>query len=183
MNKQIEAGVASEDGHEVLTRPRNSVFIEKSSVARQKMDEGIKIGRIHELLELQTTQEFGRMFIDEGKSRYVSHTIWTILNKQVDDIQGILAGIFYQGSDNASPESNPVPAMENQDHRSFILGYSPSRVNLRPLHSFPFEIPSYCKCTPRMSIQLSRFCTSRRWRTRLEKLGIAWIRYQAVQRP
>lgn len=140
LSGQVEGDGAAEDGHHTPIIPRNSDSNgEKSYAVSPKMDEGTK-GLISEAMESQTGKQFGRLVVDEGKRRYVFNAFWTILRKEVDHIQGILSEALFEGSESLVPESTLAAAVENQDHRSFILGYSSLQVSLRPpIASSPFS--------------------------------------------
>lgn len=46
------------------------------------------------------------------------------------------------GDDDDSPETQDFSPAEN-DHQSFVFGYSSSNVELRPLHPLPSQLPFY----------------------------------------
>lgn len=143
LSGQVEGGGAAEDGHHTPIIPRNSDSNgEKSYAVSPKMDEGTK-GLISEAMESQTGKQFGRLVVDEGKRQYVPNAFWTILRKEVEDIQGVLSEVLFEGSESLVPESTLAAAVENQDHRSFILGYGSLQVSLRPLHPLPSQISFY----------------------------------------
>lgn len=45
----------------------------------------------------------------------------------------------------ASPESDDYNTSMENDHQSFVLGYSSSDVDLKPLHPLPSQLPFYCQ--------------------------------------
>ncbi|KAI9885577.1 MAG: Exosome non-catalytic core component [Watsoniomyces obsoletus] len=86
-------------------------------------------------------KEFGRLLIEEGKSRYGSSSLWASLSEQVEDIKEILRGSSDEDDDDVSPESGP-PALSCV-HNGFIFGYSSLVVDMRRLHPDPELIPFY----------------------------------------
>lgn len=144
--EELSGQVEGEDGGQASASSRASDGDKNSndkSAVRLVMSGGGTVGRVSGPLDSLVDKEFGRLVIDEGKSRYVSNTFWASLSEEVDDIKGILEDAVSDESDNPYPESNFAAGWDSQDHQSFILGYSSSSVNLRPLHPLPSQIPFY----------------------------------------
>jgi Fungal specific transcription factor domain len=83
----------------------------------------------------------GRLVLDEGKSRYVASPFWASINDEVEEIREMLDDQeFDSDSDTPIP---PSDAVTEPNHQSFIMGYSSSDVDLKPLHPLPSQIPFY----------------------------------------
>jgi len=85
---------------------------------------------------------FGRLVVNEGKSRYINNSFWANLSNEVEDLKGILN----QSSDEednltSSPGSN-APAVPS-NHHGFIFGLSSQSVDLLNLHPLPGQIADY----------------------------------------
>lgn len=82
---------------------------------------------------------FGRLVVNEGKSRYINNSFWANLSNEVEDLKGILN----QSSDEedaASPGSQPhVPST----HHGFVFGFSSQNVDILSLHPLPNQIAEY----------------------------------------
>nr|POF17513.1 bikaverin cluster transcription factor bik5 [Quercus suber] len=82
---------------------------------------------------------FGRLVINEGKSRYINNTFWASLSNEVEDLKGILN----QSSDEedaGSPESTTVVP---PNHQGWTFGFSSHSVDMLSLHPLPTQIESY----------------------------------------
>jgi hypothetical protein len=83
----------------------------------------------------------GRLVVEEGKSRYVASPFWASINDEVEEIRDMLEDQeFDSDSDTPIP---PSDAITQPNHQSFIMGYSSSDVDLKPLHPLPSQIPFY----------------------------------------
>lgn len=83
----------------------------------------------------------GRLVVDEGKSRYVSHPFWSQITDEVEEIRGMLANQDFE-SDSDTPIL-PNDVVTESNHQSFIMGYNSSDVNIKALHPLPSQIPFY----------------------------------------
>ncbi|KAL0256577.1 hypothetical protein SLS55_008972 [Diplodia seriata] len=93
---------------------------------------------------------FGRLVVDEGRSRYINSSFWASLNnevnrivaqelgvsgyslsalEQVEDIKELLTHDSDEDEDQASPESFTSTA-----HQGFLFGYSSTNVDMLALH-------------------------------------------------
>ena len=82
---------------------------------------------------------FGRLVINEGKSRYINNSFWANLSNEVEDLKGILN----QSSDEedaGSPNSNPN---FDTNHQGWVFGFSSQNVDLLSLHPLPNQIAKY----------------------------------------
>ncbi|KAJ6144381.1 hypothetical protein N7470_008276 [Penicillium chermesinum] len=73
--------------------------------------------------------EFGRLVIDEGKSRYVSNRLWASLGDEIEELQDILDPSESEGEDYPSPESS-----QSGSHDSFLFGFYSVAHSLREYH-------------------------------------------------
>lgn len=86
--------------------------------------------------------KFGRLVVNEGKSRYINNSFWASLSNEVEDLKGILN----QSSDEednltSSPGSNVQHPPST--HHGFIFGFSSQNVDLLSLHPLPGQISEY----------------------------------------
>lgn len=90
---------------------------------------------------LEPNRGAGRLVLEEGKSRYVASPFWASINDEVEEIREMLDDQeFDSDSDTPIP---PSDAVTQPNHQSFIMGYSSSDVDLKPLHPLPSQIPFY----------------------------------------
>ncbi|KAK8166548.1 fungal-specific transcription factor domain-containing protein [Phyllosticta citrichinensis] len=80
---------------------------------------------------------FGRLVVDEGKSRYINSSFWANLDNEVEDIKALLSHSSEDEEDFPSPDSSP-----SNDNQSYIFGYRSTNVDLAPMHPPPdiFEL-------------------------------------------
>ncbi|KAL5430514.1 hypothetical protein PMIN06_012527 [Paraphaeosphaeria minitans] len=74
---------------------------------------------------------FGRLVVDEGRSRYINNSFWASLNNEVEDLKSIL---IEQSDDEDEPDSEPTFSAQ---HQGFIFGYSSTSVDMLSLHPSP----------------------------------------------
>ena len=84
---------------------------------------------------------FGRLVINEGKSRYINNSFWANLSNEVEDLKGILN----QSSDDedAGPTSPGLNTHMAGNHHGWVFGFSSQNVDLISLHPLPGQIHSY----------------------------------------
>ena len=86
--------------------------------------------------------KFGRLVVNEGKSRYINNSFWANLSNEVEDLKGILN----QSSDDEDLDSSPgatnhaAPAVA---HQGYVFGFSSANVDMLSLHPLPGQIPIY----------------------------------------
>lgn len=85
-------------------------------------------------------KEFGRLVVDEGRSRYVSNKFWASLSEEVTELQGILDDPSEEEED--YPVSNPS-SIDSADHQGFIFGFSSTALSLRRFHPPSEQTPVY----------------------------------------
>lgn len=95
---------------------------------------------IHETTQGDFEHRFGRLIINEGKSRYINNSFWASLSGEVEDLKGILN----QSSDDEdavqSPGSNSTGGVT---HQGWIFGFNSQNVDLLSLHPLPNQIAEY----------------------------------------
>lgn len=81
---------------------------------------------------------FGRLVVDEGRSRYINNSFWASLNNEVEDLKSILID---PSEDEAESDSSPATSHSYTSHQSFIFGYSSTSVDMFSLHPPADQIP------------------------------------------
>jgi hypothetical protein len=81
---------------------------------------------------------FGRLVINEGRSRYVNNSFWANLSNEVEDLKGILN----QDTDDEADDPSPDDSLPNQ-HHGWIFSFSSQTVDLLSLHPIAGHIESY----------------------------------------
>ncbi|KAF2638808.1 hypothetical protein P280DRAFT_470847 [Massarina eburnea CBS 473.64] len=71
---------------------------------------------------------FGRLVVDQGRSRYINNSFWASLNNEVEDLKSIL---IEHGSEEDTHDS---PDTSTSQQSGFIFGYSSSNVDMLSLH-------------------------------------------------
>ncbi|WPG98895.1 Bikaverin cluster transcription factor bik5 [Acrodontium crateriforme] len=84
-------------------------------------------------------QRFGRLVINEGRSRYVNNSFWASLSNEVEDLKGILNQSSDE-EDTGSPNSNPNSGIV---HQGWMFGYSSQSIDMLNLHPLPSQIEIY----------------------------------------
>ncbi|THC93807.1 hypothetical protein EYZ11_006725 [Aspergillus tanneri] len=82
--------------------------------------------------------EFGRLVIEEGRSRYVSNRLWASLGDEVEELQDILDPSSSDEEDYPSPESSSTLST---NHDGFLFGFYSLSHSLRSFHPPPSKIP------------------------------------------
>ncbi|KAI4709749.1 hypothetical protein J4E89_005766 [Alternaria sp. Ai002NY15] len=72
---------------------------------------------------------FGRLVVENGRSRYINNSFWASLNNEVEDLKAILIENDDDEDDAQSPESSNMSSAQG-----FIFGYSSSNVDMHALH-------------------------------------------------
>ncbi|MCJ1438705.1 hypothetical protein MMC27_008095 [Xylographa pallens] len=88
-------------------------------------------------------KEMGRLFVGDGKSRYVSNSFWANLTTEVAEMHNIIVDSSEEEDDYSTPELNPSSSHSRQNHTTFIFGYSSTMITLRILHPMKDQIPIY----------------------------------------
>ena len=85
-------------------------------------------------------KEFGRLVVDEGRSRYVSNNFWASLSEEVAELQDILDDPTDEEDEYPSPDSAPSTYA---NHQGFIFSFSSTLLSLHKFHPPPEQIPVY----------------------------------------
>ncbi|KAJ5824103.1 Transcription factor [Penicillium robsamsonii] len=79
--------------------------------------------------------EFGRLVIDEGRSRYVSNRLWASLGDEIEELQDLLDHSSSEEDDTPSPESS-----HSGSHDGFLFGFYSLSQSLREFHPSIFKV-------------------------------------------
>ena len=85
-------------------------------------------------------KEFGRLKVENGKSRYVSNKFWNSLSEEVAEMRDILDDDTEDEEDYPSPGS---ASSASANHQSFIFSFSSTVLSLRSFHPAPEQIPKF----------------------------------------
>lgn len=85
-------------------------------------------------------KEFGRLKVENGKSRYVSNKFWNSLSEEVAEMRDILDDDTEDEDDYPSPASG---SSASANHQGFIFNFSSTSLCLREFHPVPEQIPLY----------------------------------------
>lgn len=83
---------------------------------------------------------FGRLVVNEGKSRYVNNSYWASLSHEVEDLKGILNEASDDEADGDSPSA--ITSQAGQ-HHGWVFSFSSQNVDLLSLHPIPVQIETY----------------------------------------
>ena len=86
------------------------------------------------------TKEFGRLKVENGKSRYVSNKFWNSLSEEVAEMRDILDDDTEGEDDYPSPGSG---SSATANHQGFVFSFSSTILSLRNFHPAPEEIPMF----------------------------------------
>lgn len=82
---------------------------------------------------------FGRLVVNEGKSRYINSSFWANLSTEVEDLKGILNEDTDE-EDEASPTA--FSAQAGHSH-GWVFSFSSQNVDLLSLHPIPIQLETY----------------------------------------
>ena len=85
-------------------------------------------------------KEFGRLVVEDGRSRYVSNKFWSSLSDEVAEMQDILDDPTDEEDDYPSPGSG---SSASANHQGFIFSFSSTVLSLRNFHPAREQIPVY----------------------------------------
>lgn len=135
---QARARAGSGEASDVVNAPNGaSLHAEKAQIPDQEFRDKTKW--IEENKSGRFENRFGRLVINEGKSRYINNSFWANLSNEVEDLKGILN----QSSDDdedGSPNSNNS---SGTSHQGFVFGYSSQNIDLLNLHPLPNMLEQY----------------------------------------
>lgn len=86
------------------------------------------------------TKEFGRLQVENGKSRYVSSKFWNSLSEEVAEMRDILDDDTEDEDDYPSPGSG---SSASANHQGFLFSFSSTILSLRNFHPTSEQIPIY----------------------------------------
>ncbi|KAI4165954.1 MAG: hypothetical protein LQ342_000385 [Letrouitia transgressa] len=84
--------------------------------------------------------EFGRLVVDEGRSRYVSNKFWNSMSEEVAEMRDILDDPTDDEYDYPSPGSG---SSASANHQGFIFSFSSTALDLHAFHPPPHHIMTY----------------------------------------
>ena len=85
-------------------------------------------------------KEFGRLVVEDGRSRYVSNKFWSSLSEEVMEMRDILDDPTDDEDDYPSPGSG---SDATANHQGFIFSFSSTVLSLRNFHPPQEQIPTY----------------------------------------
>ena len=85
-------------------------------------------------------KEFGRLVVEDGRSRYVSNKFWTSLSDEVAEMRDILDDPTEDEDDYPSPGSG---SSASANHQGFLFSFSSTILDLHPFHPPQEHIPLY----------------------------------------
>ena len=85
-------------------------------------------------------KEFGRLVVEDGRSRYVSNKFWTSLSDEVAEMRDILDDPTEDEDDYPSPGSG---SSASANHQGFLFNFSSTILDLHPFHPPREQIPLY----------------------------------------
>ncbi|KAL2270776.1 hypothetical protein VTJ83DRAFT_147 [Remersonia thermophila] len=89
-------------------------------------------------------KQFGRLVLtDHGTARYVSSSLWSSINDELDELRKASQNLTSEESEESDVEGSPQSpdTARGTDYPAFIFGYRSASVDLRPLHPLPSQIP------------------------------------------
>ncbi|KAL8942828.1 MAG: hypothetical protein Q9216_001443 [Gyalolechia sp. 2 TL-2023] len=86
------------------------------------------------------SKEFGRLVVDEGRSRYVSNKFWNSMSEEIAEMQDILDDPTDDEDDYPSPGSG---SSASANHQGFIFSFSSTILSLRNFHPPANHIMTY----------------------------------------
>lgn len=129
-------------------RPHQQGSQSRKSSEAQKQDELSTREEVGNCFKAQTSEadlednaaRFGRLVVEEGRSRYINNSYWASLNNEVEDLKAML----HESSDEEE-EDYPSPSTSHSgtSHHGFMFGFSSTSVDMVPLHPAAARIPVY----------------------------------------
>lgn len=121
LNAQVE-----EHEQENAERERQASQGECPSNSEAKRSPSVAVDNSVDGLE----NRFGRLVVDQGRSRYINNSFWASLNNEVEDLKAILI----EPSDDEDDQASPDTIQSSSDHQAFIFGFSSTNVDMFALH-------------------------------------------------
>ncbi|KAF2711841.1 hypothetical protein K504DRAFT_465575 [Pleomassaria siparia CBS 279.74] len=95
----------------------------------ERMSQNVAVDDTVEGLE----SRFGRLVVDQGRSRYINNSFWASLNNEVEDLKAILI----EASDDEEDQHESPDSGYSSQHQGFIFGFSSTSVDMLALHPPP----------------------------------------------
>ncbi|KAH6639679.1 fungal-specific transcription factor domain-containing protein [Boeremia exigua] len=76
---------------------------------------------------------FGRLVIENGRSRYINNSFWASLNNEVEDLKSVLI----EHSEDEDDMDSPGSSEQSGQHQGYVFGLSSTNVDMRALHPLP----------------------------------------------
>ncbi|KAK4984755.1 hypothetical protein LTR66_008389 [Elasticomyces elasticus] len=89
--------------------------------------------------------KFGRLVVNEGRSRYINNSFWANLSNEVEDLKGILNEDTEDEEDESSPGSTAHIHHTSSNHHGWIFSFNSQKVDMLALHPIPSQIQAYWK--------------------------------------
>ena len=134
LNAQVE-----EHEHEAAERERDNgsrqgavneyCFNSTSGSGSSKDSPSVAVDNSVEGLE----SRFGRLVIENGRSRYINNSFWASLNNEVEDLKAVLI----EPSDDEDDANSPDLSEQPGQHQGYIFGLSSTNVDMQALHPTP----------------------------------------------
>lgn len=96
-------------------------------------------GRNNDSRKGGSENRFGRLVVNEGKSRYINSSFWANLSNEVEDLKGILNEAS-DDDDDVSPTANSFQTGQRQ---GWVFSFSSQNVDLLSLHPIPMQLETY----------------------------------------
>ncbi|KAE9975191.1 hypothetical protein EG328_003415 [Venturia inaequalis] len=79
-------------------------------------------------------RSFGRLVVDEGRSRYINPSFWASLSDEVEDLKEILNSSDDDDDDDDNDYPSPKTSHPSPHDQGFMFGHSSQNVNMFALH-------------------------------------------------
>lgn len=86
-------------------------------------------------------KRFGRLVVDEGRSRYINPSFWASLSDEVENIKDLLDNS--EEEDERDNYPSPETTHSSSSHQGFVFGYSSQNVDMMELHPPSEQVPVY----------------------------------------
>ncbi|EEH11074.1 fungal specific transcription factor domain-containing protein [Histoplasma capsulatum G186AR] len=90
-----------------------------------------------DLAQREVEQEFGKLVIGDGRSRYLSNRFWSSLGDEVEELRDILGATSDEEENYSSPESHGLQSTYSRNHDGFLFGFCSLDQTLRDIHPRP----------------------------------------------
>lgn len=104
------------------------------------VDHRTKAKWVEERQDRNFENRFGRLVVNEGKSRYINNSFWANLSNEVEDLKGIMNAPSDDNDDDPPVPSEPATMGTQQ---GWVFGFSSQNVDLLSLHPLPNQIREY----------------------------------------